>query len=500
MAVLVSIQQKILSTAKLSVNYSYIMYSGLKTVLLVFALLILCIPVSQGDEPARSESFMSIYSDGKKVGYSHISIDYSDGITQVDEKSELNITLLDKEQTVKTEASYTLSGFILQSFSFRMISQSGELSAAGIVDGDELKVKIKSVSGETNRTLRTKEGLTVFALLPKWLAKRPMSVGGEYKVPLFEPSAVIMGVDADDLISTHKVEELEEVENEHSGLVETFRVTTEFLGSNYTTWITRDGEVIKQTIPPGLTAVKDSGADNQDESFSTFDITTKTSIPTDVRITNPRGLGYLRAEVTGLEDIEDMNFNDGYRQQYKNNVIEIRSQDLSQLADYALPYNAQTERDFLLPTYLIQSDDELMKAKARAIVKDESDPVKAASQISRWVYKTLKKEGTVSLPNALDVLKTKKGDCNEHAVLFAALARASGIPTKVVMGTIYIDGRFYYHAWNEVFLGKWVAVDSTYGQLPADATHIKLIEGDLKKSGEIMKVVGKIKIKVLDAS
>ena len=152
------------------------------------------------------------------------------------------------------------------------------------------------------------------------------------------------------------------------------------------------------------------------------------------------------------------------------------------------------------PSYLIQSGDEKIVSKAREITEGASGPQEAAGKINAWVYENLKKEGTVSLPNALDVLSTKKGDCNEHAALFAALSRAAGIPTKVVMGTIYIDGRFYYHAWNEVYLGGWVAVDPTYGQMPADATHIKLVEGDLKKSGEILKVVGTIKIEVLDAS
>jgi len=91
-----------------------------------------------------------------------------------------------------------------------------------------------------------------------------------------------------------------------------------------------------------------------------------------------------------------------------------------------------------------------------------------------------------------------KGDCNEHAVLFAALTKAVGIPVKVVLGVVYLDGRFYYHAWNEVYLGKWVPVDSTFGQMPSDATHIKFIEGDISKSPEILKVVGKIKLEVIE--
>jgi transglutaminase-like putative cysteine protease len=106
----------------------------------------------------------------------------------------------------------------------------------------------------------------------------------------------------------------------------------------------------------------------------------------------------------------------------------------------------------------------------------------------------------VSIPNALDVLKTRKGDCNEHATLFAALSRAAGIPTKVILGVVFLDGKFYYHAWNEVFVGNWIAVDPTLGQFPADASHIKFIEGDLGKSSEIIKLVGKIKLEVKEAS
>ena len=81
-------------------------------------------------------------------------------------------------------------------------------------------------------------------------------------------------------------------------------------------------------------------------------------------------------------------------------------------------------------------------------------------RILNWVHETIEKRGTVSVPNALDTLKMKAGDCNEHAALFAALARAAGIPAKVSVGLVYTRDRFYYHAWNEVFLGHWVAVDA----------------------------------------
>ena len=39
-------------------------------------------------------------------------------------------------------------------------------------------------------------------------------------------------------------------------------------------------------------------------------------------------------------------------------------------------------------------------------------------------------------------------------------------------GLVYLDGKgFLYHSWSESLLdGRWVAIDPTYGQVPADPT------------------------------
>ena len=103
----------------------------------------------------------------------------------------------------------------------------------------------------------------------------------------------------------------------------------------------------------------------------------------------------------------------------------------------------------------------------------------------------------LSIPDSVEILQKRKGDCNEHAVLFAALTRAAGVPVKVVLGLVYLDGRFYYHAWDEIYSDGWIAVDPTFGQFPADATHIKLLEGDISRSTDIIRVVGKIQLNVL---
>ncbi len=122
----------------------------------------------------------------------------------------------------------------------------------------------------------------------------------------------------------------------------------------------------------------------------------------------------------------------------------------------------------------------------------------------RWVYREVEKRPVLSLPNGLEVLRRKEGDCNEHTALYVSLARAAGVPARIAAGLVYtdqIDGRpaFYYHAWPEVYLGgttPWVPLDPTFGQFPADATHLKLVEGDLDRQVEILGLMGQIGIQV----
>ena len=91
------------------------------------------------------------------------------------------------------------------------------------------------------------------------------------------------------------------------------------------------------------------------------------------------------------------------------------------------------------------------------------------------------------------------GDCNEHAALFAALARNVGIPTRVVAGVTFYDEAFYYHAWNEVCLDDiWYSVDTTKNQFPADLSHIKFVEGETSEQVRIAALLGKLQIEIID--
>jgi transglutaminase-like putative cysteine protease len=159
-----------------------------------------------------------------------------------------------------------------------------------------------------------------------------------------------------------------------------------------------------------------------------------------------------------------------------------------------LPENEKQE--YLRPTPFIQSDHPEIRRLAGEIAGEPREPLEQARRINDWVYRNIRKQPVVSIPSALEVLRQRMGDCNEHAALFTALVRAAGIPARLQAGIIYQEGKFFYHAWVQVHLGSWISVDPTLNQLPADATHIRLVEGDLDQQVDLVKIIGRLKVEV----
>ena len=135
---------------------------------------------------------------------------------------------------------------------------------------------------------------------------------------------------------------------------------------------------------------------------------------------------------------------------------------------------------------------------ATRIVEGTADPFIAAHMLLGWVFENLEKMPVVSVPDAKEILVHKKGDCNEHAALLTALLRAAGIPARIVVGLVYNEGKFYYHAWNEAYLDRWISLDAVLNLMPVDATHIKLVDGGIEKQIQIVGTIGTLAVTILD--
>ena len=136
-------------------------------------------------------------------------------------------------------------------------------------------------------------------------------------------------------------------------------------------------------------------------------------------------------------------------------------------------------------------------ALAKSIVGAEKDAHAAAVKISRWVGANLTKDYGASSDRTTDVLRTRRGDCTEHALLAVSLMRAVGIPSRRVDGLVYLVNdddvpALYWHEWVEAFVGEWTQLDPTFGQDVADATHFAVGE---EGNAEITPLIGMLKVK-----
>ncbi|MFQ6078300.1 MAG: transglutaminase family protein, partial [Thermodesulfobacteriota bacterium] len=180
------------------------------------------------------------------------------------------------------------------------------------------------------------------------------------------------------------------------------------------------------------------------------------------------------------------------------NTLHVTREEWPNSPSLRLPPSGKEVKEFLRPAALIQSDHTLIRKKAEEIVGTKKGTVEAIRVVTEWVYRHIEKKPTLSLPSALEVLESRVGDCNEHAILLVALLRSLGIPSRPCVGVLYFGDGFYYHAWAEVWIGRWVTVDPTLNQLPADATHIKFVHGDIENWVDMVKIIGRLEVEVLE--
>ena len=192
----------------------------------------------------------------------------------------------------------------------------------------------------------------------------------------------------------------------------------------------------------------------------------------------------------------------GYRQRLRGDTLTITRESPEALkGTYKLPNGAKATvmSVFMDPEPLLETENPEIVALATRLRGAETDPRTVAERINTWVHDSLEKRITVGVPSALATLRSRSGDCNEHTQLFVATARAAGIPARVAAGLAFLDGKFYYHAWPEIWLERWVAIDPTFGQFPADAAHLRFTIGGLGKQAELLRLMGALRIDVLSS-
>ncbi|TET82878.1 transglutaminase domain-containing protein [candidate division TA06 bacterium] len=438
-----------------------------------------------------SAEWMSIYLSGNKIGYTMSITRETDTGYQAIESSYMRFGLLGTDQDVKTFVRAQCDrNYAVESFSFEIRSKHQSLRAEGKVVGNSMEVKLISQGEIQSLEFDLPEGTYLPFSVAPLIEQKKLKEGDSIAITVFDPSAFQP--------TKMWIKHLGSQQIKHRGeFLETTHMALTFFGTRMEMWADDNGKVLRQEGPMGLLIVEEPrelaqklpNAERQVELLTLF------SIPTEKLIADPRSVTYLKIEVEGVElDPEKIS----------NNRQHIVSTSPLQIEITTVQPEAETEQiPEHLETYLgseplVQVDHPRIKATSDSIVKGQTDPLEKWHAVVDWVYDNLEKSPTVSVPSAVDVLATKRGDCNEHAVLLAALLRSAGIPTTIATGVVYLAGSFYYHAWNRVYVGEWIDVDATFGQHIADATHLMLAEGGIENQASIANLLGKLNIKIVD--
>ena len=442
-----------------------------------------------------------VYYRGEKIGFTVSQVQATDDGFELLEDGRLQFSLLGATTAaiLKTSAHVDRS-FALKTFDFSLDPGTGPISIKGRLDGVNLTLETGGASGTRTETRHLEEPPALMLSVGRRLAAEGLVAGTKKQWMVFDPATM------KNAPVTLEVGPREIVRTGEQGRrpVPAFKVDMTFSGLKTTAWITDTGESVREESPMGLISVLETQQEATALAVSNRmqeDMLQAAAIvPTFVRgqrIVEPRDVKKLKLRLLGVTLPEQEVSGSG--QSVDGQFIELT--DPRDLAATTVPADLA---QYLRAEPFIESDAPEIRAEAERMVAGVTGTRAQAERLTREVNALLEKKPTLSLPSALEVLRTKVGDCNEHTALFVALARSLKIPARINVGVVYAHGAFYYHAWPEVYLeegsnrGMWLPVDPTFNQFPADATHLRLARGGLDKQAAILPMIGAVTMYVTD--
>jgi hypothetical protein len=139
------------------------------------------------------------------------------------------------------------------------------------------------------------------------------------------------------------------------------------------------------------------------------------------------------------------------------------------------------------------------------VVGAETDVAAAALKLRDWVHRNMRFDLGIAVAPASEVVRNRGGTCIAYSVLLASLLRAEGIPSRVVMGYVYVAGIWGGHAWVEYRAGdRWVPIDAAIpGPEACDAARLICFRSSLRDGmgphmGLLLQLYGNVDVRVTE--
>jgi hypothetical protein len=439
-------------------------------------------------QKADQERYYGVWFKNRRIGYVAETLQPEEENIILNQQAHILLNVLETTQPIDMKVNARLNRqFILHDFDFHFTSPFYTMSAQGHVEGNDVLFTLDT--GQS--TINDKVSLSAPPLLAvndrSYLLERLNNPGEKIKIPSFDPlsltgrESVVTYHGQEKILVQRRVKQLHHFSELFSGMRINF-------------WLDDNGRIVQEESPAGFKFIAEPEFRAKDVVRSGNELLSSVAVPLKGPLPDPesRQITYRLTLPSGFDhDLE------GGRQQFDDNILTVSFEKIpSQSEKVVMNFCGQAE--YLQPSRYVQSDHQDIKTLAGEIVGMETDPVVHVRLLADWVFRNLEKRPVLGLPDALTTLHSKKGDCNEHASLFAALARSLGIPAVIATGVTKMNNAFYYHAWNEVCLnGNWYSLDTTTNQMPADLFHIRFSRGDMDQQLKIGALLGNLKIDII---
>lgn len=451
------------------------------------------------------EEWLGLYFRGDRVGLIHVEKSAREGGGyRYAMQTKLRLMAMHRDAPLDLRVDADLGpDLALQRFEFEVDAGPAELAGRGEVEGTTVEMVVRTGGEDLKRRVELAHPPVLRANIGPLLSRQGLQPGARVRYHAFDPLT-----QRDQPVDVEVVgpETILVLDRE----VEATRIRMTAAGMTLDGWINARGEVLRQEMGLGLVAVRET---REQARFGLLpgarggaDLIRATRVPAPGLPADLRRLSVLRLRLAGVElagfDLHDSDETPPGRQSLADGVLSIAREPVGE--GLPLPV-ADPPPGSLDADALVQSDHPRVRSWARSIAGGAADTLTAARRVAAWVHANVERQAVPGVPSALDTLDTRVGDCNEHAALFAALARAVGVPTRVVVGLVHADDHFAWHAWNEVLVRdpaddarRWLTVDATWDQLPADVGHVALLRGGLGEQARLLPVIGGLRVEIVE--
>ena len=431
---------------------------------------------------AREETWMSVTLDGRKIGHMTNVREVRDGRVATSqtldvamERSGISIGIVTTESTEETADGKPLS--------FRSASKlSGiETVTEGRIDGEKIIVTTLVGGMKQEKTIDWPKGALLAEGLRLASAKRGLAAGTSYTDLAFQPSGT-EAIEVKTTIGKREYVDLPRGRRELARMEQDMKVPG--LPIHAVAWVDEKYNVQKLVMPLlglklEMIACDKACATRPNQSA---DLLTNALLHAprdlDAKALKSSGIIYTLAPRDKAQKL-DLPPTDEQSVKRAGDRIEVSIAPKARVSGRDKPVAADRAANAWL-----QSDAPEIVALAKSATQGAGNDGERMQQLESYVRGYITdKNLSVGYASALETLKTREGDCTEHALLLAALGRSLGIATRVVDGLAYTSSFgsaervFVPHAWVAAWVDdRWQSFDAALNGF--DAGHIALGVGD----------------------